>query len=302
MLKCGIFEHDITPALGYSMPGYFADRLSTGIKEPLRCSAVVFAEDSGVRSVIVSVDAIQIPAAHYLPARQKIAEKLAVDINAVTIHATHIHSGGPVGDFPVKADKDYCIFLENRIIDSVILASQQLRDVKIGFARDFDNTLAHYRIRALEDGTIRTNYLGEGIKTKPYGEIDPEITCMVIDNADGSHYGVIVNYACHTDCVGGQELSSDFPGAMRETLRETFGQAFMPVFLNGFFGNLNHIDFDNFSHKRSGYYRWMGRKLARRVSAAMEDAVYFDDPILMATSKTITVKTRMPESELLEWA
>lgn len=300
MIQCGIFEHDITPKLGSQMPGYFNIRLADGIKEPLRCSAIVFAQDGAVKSVIVSADAIHVPPKNNLSARRRIAELLPVDEAAVTVHGTHIHTGGPVLEgFICDADEEYCSFLEDRIVDCAVLAKAELRDVRIGFAKGYDDTLAHYRDRVLPDGSLKTNASGD---SKPFGKIDPEITCLVIDNSDGSRYGVLVNYACHTDCVGGTALSSDFPGAMRDTLRGAFGADFMPVFVNGFFGNLNHIDFEHQTHKRPKYYRSMGVKLAGRVISAMEDTVYFDEPDFRAASKTITVKTRMPEPELIEWA
>ncbi len=299
MLKCGIFEHDITPALGSQMPGYFNIRLADGVNEPLRCSGVVFAEDDRVLSVILSADAIQVPKNICDKVRAEVAEKLKVDIAAVTVHATHVHTGGPVLGFICSPDENYCNFLGSRLTDCAMMAAQALRPVKIGFARGWDNTLAHYRDRVLPDGSLRTNASGE---SKPFGEIDPEITCIVIDKAEGGRYGVIVNYACHTDCVGGTKFSSDFPGAMRDTLRETYGADFMPVFLNGFFGNLNHIDFEHGTHRRPKYYRSMGMKLAGRVISAMEDTVYFEDPVFKAAARTITVKTRMPEPELVQWA
>lgn len=301
MLQCGIFENDITPKLGSHMPGYFNIREASGVKEPLRCSAIVFAEDGAVKSVIASADAIHVPPKNNLAARKRIAEKLNVAEAAVTVHGTHIHTGGPVLEgFICSADPEYCSFLEDRIVDCAILASKELRDVRIGFAKGYDDTLANYRDRVQADGSLQTNAGGE---TKPFGKIDPEITCLVIDNADGSRYGVLVNYACHTDCVGGTELSSDFPGAMRDTLRGAFGADFMPVFVNGFFGNLNHIHFENRAiSSRPKYYRSMGVKLAGRVIAAMEDTDYMENPAFRAASETITVKTRMPEPELIAWA
>ena len=299
MIECGIFEHDITPPLGTQIPGYFGVRIADGILESLRCSAVCFAEDDVIKSVIVSADAIQVPKEVCDASRKMIAQKLNVSIESVTVHATHIHTGGPVLSFICEENSDYDAYLLSRIVDTAIIASGNLREVKLGFAKGFDDTLAHYRDRVLPDGSLRTNASGD---TKPFGKIDPEITCLVIDAVDGSRYGVIVNYACHTDCVSGTKFSSDFPGAMRDTLRDVYGADFMPVFLNGFFGNLNHIDFEHGAHRRPAYYRSMGRKLAGKVAAAMEDTVYFDKPEFKAASKTITVKTRMPAPELLKWA
>ncbi|MBR6747658.1 MAG: hypothetical protein IKM07_01865 [Clostridia bacterium] len=303
MLKCGIYEHDITPALGAQIPGYFTVRLASGIKERLYAEAVVFAEDDKVVSVIVACDMIGIPATVCDRARAEIAEKLGLDEAAVTIHATHVHTGGPTLNFVCTRDDAFCDWLGDKAVEAAVLASQRMVPVRIGFGRAYDETIANYRDRVLPDGSLRTN---AGVGTsKPFGKIDPEVSCLIIDHADGGRMGVIVNYACHTDCVGGTEFSSDFPGAMRDTLRLVYGAEFMPVFLNGFFGNLNHIDFENGTHaKIPKYYRAMGRKLAGRVISAMEDrdVVWFDEPKIAGVQRRFKVRHRGPSEEELTWA
>ena len=41
-LSVGLAEIEITPPLGYRMDGYFAERLSTGTKDPLKAKPLVF--------------------------------------------------------------------------------------------------------------------------------------------------------------------------------------------------------------------------------------------------------------------
>ena len=75
------------------------------------------------------------------------------------------------------------------------------------------------------------------------------------------------------------------------------------MFLNGFFGNLNHITFEDRSIcGRPGYYRSMGRKLAGHVIAAAEEAEWMEDPKITAAAETLVVRTRKPDAELLAWA
>ena len=300
MLKCGFFEHDITPPLGAQMPGYFDVRLATGIKEPLKAIAAVFSDEEGVKSVIVACDAIQVPPQINLAAREEIAKKLSCSVDCVTVHATHVHTGGPTLGFVCVEDAEYNKFLGGRIVDCAVFAAARQVEAKLGFANAYDDTIAHYRDRVRPDGSLRTNASGD---TKPYGKIDPEISCLFIDSPCGKHLGAIVNYACHTDCVGGTEFSSDFPGALRDTLHDTWGAGFTTVFLNGFFGNLNHITFENPPVcRQKGYYRSMGRKLAGHVIAARENAAWMEDPKITASAETIIVKTMAPTAELLEWA
>ena len=60
-MKCGLFELDITPALGLEMPGYFHVRKADGILEKLYTHAAYFEDSSGRKIVIVSSDVEQIP-------------------------------------------------------------------------------------------------------------------------------------------------------------------------------------------------------------------------------------------------
>lgn len=51
-LSVGLAEIVITPPLGYRMDGYFAERLSTGTKDPLKAKALVFQQGTTKLSLI----------------------------------------------------------------------------------------------------------------------------------------------------------------------------------------------------------------------------------------------------------
>ena len=100
-MKCGIYETDITPALGMEMPGYFELRRAEGVREPLFSEAVFF-ESGGSRAVIISNDVIQIPTESCDKVRAAVAERLDMAPENILICATHSHTAGPVetwGDF-----------------------------------------------------------------------------------------------------------------------------------------------------------------------------------------------------------
>lgn len=302
-MKCGMYEVDITPALGCEIPGYFEVRIADGICEKLYAHAAYFEDDNGKKVIIISIDGIQIPDSVNETVRPQIAEKLNMDISGVLTCATHTHTGGPLytlGDF-THTNETYLDFLASRMIDVAVLAQKEKRSVVIGYAKGHDDTIAHYRDFIMSDGTYRTNP-GIGGNKKAFGVIDPDVNVIRIDNVSGGRYGAIVGYTCHTDCVSGTWYSSDFPGAMKETLRKLYGYDFMPMFVNGFFGNINHIDFEKGSHKVPGYYKSIGRRLAAEASKAMEFAELKTDIELNMISETIKIPTKEPDNELLEWA
>ncbi|MEA4888733.1 MAG: hypothetical protein VB070_04625 [Clostridiaceae bacterium] len=303
MLKCGLYELDITPALGCEIPGYFGVRLADGIKENLYTHAAYFEDDNGKKIVIISSDGIQIPDSVNEKVRPAVAKALEMDISGVLTCATHIHTGGPLLDWDDFSHTDavYLEFLASRMVDVAVLAQGKKTDVKIGYAKGYDDTLAHYRDFVMGDGTYRTNPPVGGDK-HAFGNIDPEISVLRIDKASGERYGAMIGYACHTDCVGGTQYSSDFPGAMKETLRKLYGNDFMPIFVNGFFGNINHIDFENGTHRVPGYYQSMGRRLAAEAARVMESVTLTSVIGLDMISGTIAIPTREPDADLLAWA
>ncbi len=301
MLKCGIYEAVITPELGMEMPGYFSLRNATGIKEEL-CTEVVYFENDGVKAVLISNDTIQFPKEYCDRAREVIASRLEIPGDKVFICCTHTHTGGPVetwGDY-VHLNEKYMAFVIGRMADAAVCASVRARDVKVSYAKGFEDKIAYYRNYVQKDGSVFTNRPGE---SKPFGTIDPEVGVFRIDNADGTPYGVIVNYACHCDCVGGTEFSSDYPGAMRETLRKLYGEAYMPVFVNGFCGNINHCDPNGFHNEVRGHYKRMGRMLAADVARTLELAVdYFEDTTVASAFEVMEIDSRIPDADLVKWA
>ncbi|MBR6321716.1 MAG: hypothetical protein IKR59_02495, partial [Lachnospiraceae bacterium] len=271
-MRCGIREIDITPALGLEIPGYFSVRKSAGVREALCCEAVFF-ESGDSRAVILSNDTIQVPKESCDRVRAAVAEKLRVAPENILICATHSHTAGPVetwGEF-VHEDEKYLAFLESRMIDDAVMAAAEACDVRLSFAKGYEDRIAYYRNYVAADGTVHT-WGGEGCK--PFGEIDPEVGVLRIDRTDGMSYGVIVNYACHCDCVGGSLYSSDYPGEMRSALRRFYGADFRPVFVNGFCGNINHVDPNGFHKEVPEHYKRMGRMLAADAVRAFEQAVH----------------------------
>ena len=72
MFTCGMYESDITPALGMKIPGYFERRLASGIRDRLAVSVLYCARED-VQAVLVSCDAIGVPMAVCDRARQRIS-------------------------------------------------------------------------------------------------------------------------------------------------------------------------------------------------------------------------------------
>lgn len=306
MYRCGLYESDITPALGMEMPGHFKLRHAKNVIDRLYCHAAYF-ETGSSGAVIISNDMILVPADIAEAARKEIALRLNIGENCVLICATHTHTGGPVetwGEF-VHTNDEFNRFYMSRIIDTACLAAYNAREVKLSYAAGREDKISYYRDFVLPDGSYCTNP-GSGYEGKqPFGKIDPEVGVLRIDNADGSPYGVLVNFACHCDCLGGiNSYSADYPGELCSSLKKFYGPDFITVFVNGFCGDINHCDFTGNPpfHDYPAHYRRMGRMLAADVIRTRELTMMLVSERVAGTSVTIKVPTREPDAALTEWA
>ncbi len=301
MLRCGICETCITPDLGMEIPGYFEVREASGVRDELYSECVYF-ENHGTAVMLVVSDIIDLDKKYCDMARTLIAQKTGIPFEAVMLSATHTHTGGPVetwGDY-VHENPLYIDFLIRRIADGAVRAVAAAREVTVAFADTTENRLAYYRDYIMPDGSVRT-WGGKG--AVPYGEVDEQVSVLRIDHIDGSPYGMIVNFACHCDCVGGTAYSADYPGEMRRTLRKLYGACFMPVFVNGFCGNINHADPDGHYADFPDYDRRMGRILAADAIRARELAVdAFADPTVSYLYEELPIDSRVPDEAQIAWA
>jgi len=295
---------DTTPALGMEMPGHFILRNAKSFLEKLYCHASYF-DNGEERAVIISNDSITIPEYIVEIVRKELAEQLDMKPECILLCATHTHCGGPLetwGEF-VHFNKIYADFVAKRFIDCAVMAAIEARDVIIGYSKGYEDKIAYYRDFVMSDGSFRTNPGMEDPGKRPFGEIDKEVGVLRIDNLDGTPYGALINYACHCDCVGGWSFSSDYPGEMKKLLRKVYGYDFIPVFINGFSGNINHCDYFTAFNQYPEHYKRMGRMLAADVIRTREYSEPFEGDIKISGKDfKMAIPTREPSAELLKWA
>src|SRR6185295_72852 len=78
-LQVGVAYVDITPPIPFRMHGYFYERLSTGIKDPLYARAIVL-QQGKESAAFVFCDLVGIPFAQTSPARKKASEATGIPI------------------------------------------------------------------------------------------------------------------------------------------------------------------------------------------------------------------------------
>lgn len=270
-MKCGMSERDITPPLGSTMPGYFEDRKATGIKDRLYAKACVI-ELSGYCLVLLVLDCIFVHPFVTNEVRSRVHKATGIPGAAIMITATHTHTGGPVFTTTfLSADRNYLELLAERATEIVIIAYQARKCVRIGYGIGQEGDISFNRRYWMKDGSLRTNpgVMNPGI-AEPEGPVDPDVMVVRIDDLSGNPIGVITNFTCHTDTVGGSEYSADFPGQLSAVLKRTYGESFVSLFLMGASGNINHVDVYGRMTGTTDHYKKMGYILAGEVIKVRE--------------------------------
>lgn len=273
-LLCGAAERIITPPLGLTIPGYFAVRRGSGVKSELYTHVLVV--DNGETALaIVSIDICVVGAAQTKRLRAAIRKATGIEDKNILVHATHIHTGGPMyladgTNYPNKAWETY---LTEQTAAAAKEAYERRVPVTLRVGVGEERRIGFCRILWMKDGTGRTNPGRKHLPDVegPMYDIDRSVTVLRFDDADGKPVAQLVNYACHPDTVGGTEYCADYPGALKACLKEKYGKDMGVIFLNGCCGNVNHIDFMTrknnpaFSLNPDEHYKWMGKCLAETV-------------------------------------
>lgn len=272
MLKCGMHEVNITPSLGNWIPGQFEERHSTGVKDDLFAKSLVIETDSDVMAFI-ALDALDIAREQVMEIRNRVAAYTTIPADNVMVSATHIHTGGPViPGLAGSVDSNYLQDLVEKAADAAIIAYQSRTGARVGFGRGHEPDIAFNRRFFMKDGSVETNPgIGNPDIDRPTGPIDPDVLVIRIDDIAGNPIGVVTNYACHTDVVGGTEYSADYPGELSRVLKQTLGDHIVSLFMQGSSGNINHIDVSGkLNSRHPNHYRKMGRILAGEVLKVRE--------------------------------
>src|SRR5215831_11378452 len=90
--KASVAVTDITAPIPFRMHGYFYERLSTGIKDPLHARAIVFKQGKET-AAFVFCDLVGIPYAETAPARKKASAETGIPVDHIAVTGTHTHTG-----------------------------------------------------------------------------------------------------------------------------------------------------------------------------------------------------------------
>jgi hypothetical protein len=327
VFRAGAATANITPELGCEIVGGFDPYPARHIHDELHARALVL-DDGSTQLVFVICDNVGIPREVYDAAKSRIHAATGLPPEHMLMAATHTHSG-PAARGPSRLKyetelNEYQSFLVRRIGDAVQCALNNLEPAEIGFGRAVEPSQVFNRRWFLTDPEQLRNPFG-GVDqvrmnppraaaslVRPAGPTDPEISFLSVRATDGRPIALLANYSLHyVGGVGPGHISADYFAMFAARIGELLGAepsddraAFVGLLTNGTSGDCNNIDFQAKGESLPPYQkmRQVADLVAQRVFEAHQ-SVQFESWIPLAAAQTeLTLATRRPTPELLQWA
>lgn len=276
-LKAAVAKVEITPPPGVKMWGY-GNRKSpaTGTRDPLYARVLVLEADSK-RLALVSLDLGRpFGAASIAKLRKAASEKSQIDY--VLVVATHTHSGPVVQDEYPNGTPVWEKAALDLIGGAISDATAHLAPARLGTGYGVAY-IGHNRLRVNPDGTV--SWFERNPTRVPTAPVDPTVSVLRVDTAEGKPLAVLVNYACHPVVFGPDnvEYSADYPAVTTQTVEKAFGGAPLCFFLQGAPGDINPyyavIPLEQNAVERR---QWTGERLGEEAARVAEAIKTTEDP------------------------
>ena len=296
----GYAQEDITPRCGLGLCGYFNLRPNKGAYDRLAVKTAAFRNGDDVCAV-VSYDLCLFPASFVKRLEAAMAERKSPLAGKVLFCATHTHTGpfvcGIFGD-EKAVDKDYVDSVVEKTLNSLDTAYASLAEAELYTTTTEYSALAFNRRYIMKNGKTLTNpgKLNPDID-HPEGGIDPLIIIAEV-RQEGRPVMLMANISNHTDTIGGDIVSADWPGRMEAEIQRALDTDIPVMTIIAPQGNINHFDTTT-PVNQTGYEeaKRIGKGYANAILAAlyrlkkMEDTAItfgrreFDAPYLQLTDE-----------------
>jgi neutral ceramidase len=311
-LEVGVAEADITPPVGYRMAGYFDERFSTGIHDPLKAKAIVF-KQGDIKMALVFCDLVQVTLPISEQARDRAAQLCDIPKSNIAVLATHSHTGPLFNDVRgtffnddaiAEFGKDphqtieYPPFAADQIVKALRQANAKLAPstVRVGIAQQKD--LPHNRRSIMKNGKIGWNVGANNPNfVRDAGPVDHDVGIVEVLH-DNKPIGGLTVFAMHADTTGGTDFSADYPYSIQQTLRKVLGPDYVSAFGAGTCGNLNQINHHKVEDFKSpAAAERYGKMIGQTVVDALPKLEALNKPSIAARSKIIVAELQQATPE-----
>jgi len=267
-LRAGVAKVDITPPAGVPMWGYTL-RDSTGTLDPLYARILVL-EVGEKRLALVALDLGRC-FGHDSLERLRAAVRQSSGISYVLAVASHDHSGPVVQDTYRNGTPGWETSDLEKIAKAIDDAHQHASEARLGSGYGVAY-IGHNRHRANPDGTV--TWFEHNPTQIPTAPVDPTVSVVRVDTADGRPLAVLVNYACHPVVFGpdNTQYSADYPGVMTKTVEQAMDGQPLCFFLQGAPGDINpYYAVIPLKEDAVGRRDWTGEKLGKEAARVAKE-------------------------------
>ena len=314
-MKTGFSRICINPPLGVPMVGYYEERRVKGIHDDIFASALAL-DDGERRALIVTVEVCLLSTEQCNFFRESIANAAKIDKKGVFLNCSHTHTGPTIGDDKISGldgNDEYDEAFLKCLCKVSTDAFANMCESSFSYAEGKAEGISFVRRYRMKDGSVRTNPgVGNPDILEVLGTPNETVKAVRIDRADGEHY-VLVNYGLHADCVGGEYISGDWPGVVRDTVEKVLYDT-KCIFILGSQGDVNHINvsptngerrglaYDTFDGVPRGFEHALhvGRRIAGEAIGIYGKAEPFTADKLSFASKLISIPSNRENSKLEE--
>lgn len=260
MLKAGFARMDVTPPLGTNLTGYFEDRISDGILDPIELNALAL-QLNEEKVLIITGDFMYMNEITITGYRKAIAAELEIPADHILIQSVHQHTSTTAGENgPTSVEYQY--ILTRKYCDVARMAFADLKEARVSIAQQETAVpISFIRRYRMKDGSTETNpgFFNPEI-LEPMGHADNTVRLVKFER-EGAEDIAFVNFQTHPDVIGGNKFSADWPGFVRR-MTEAEIPGVRCMLLNGAQGDTNHFDFINGNpYKGYEHSRYMGRTI-----------------------------------------
>jgi hypothetical protein len=217
-LQAGVSRIALQPKIGTDLIGYSQKQETLGIHDPIHARALVL-ENENTTIALCSIEVCFFLSNDVSEMRSFIAERCPIPADNIFFFATHTHSA------PIFFDPENWVKspLETAT-EAVVTAYQSRQPAKLGMGY----------------GQLQGYSINRRFMNRP---VDPSISVIRVDTADGKPLSILGNYGNHAVVMGYDNVyvSGDWPGYSSRRLESEFGGDFVALFGQGGAGDVNPL-------------------------------------------------------------
>jgi len=316
-LRAGAAVAKITPDKGVTLDGTISQPgVPKAVHDDLYARALVL-DDGTTRIAFVLLDSTMIGPQIHTEAKRLIKDRTGIDPDHVVTAATHSHMAVRMIRSNAErnpANAKYHKYVVPQIADAVAKAVERLAPAKIGWGVAPKPEYCKNRRWLMKPGALGPNPFGEFTdratmhggpakdRLRTTGPIDPELSVLSVQHADGRPLAMLANYSVHYAGAVRGNVSADYFGFFAVRMAELLDKdddrpPFVAMMSNGTSGDINRAPGGNFAGMEK-----VGRSVAETVMGIYRKIEHRADVSLAAAGSEIELGVRRPDAERIAWA